>query len=119
VAITQPPSVPALPSRSPWAFALIGTLLSFVVSAGLAITLDYMDQSFRTPSEVLADLNIPVLAAVPFHPTGRNGANGKNGHNGNGHNGNGRNGSRGHGIDEVQGKAGTSESDSTVFTDGD
>lgn len=118
VAITQPPSVPALPSRSPWTFALIGTLLAFVVSAGLAITLDYMDQSFRTPSEVLADLNIPVLAAVPYHPTSRNGVNGKNGHNGNGLNGNGRNGSH-HGIDEAQVKTGTSESDSTVFTDGD
>lgn len=115
VAITEPPSVPALPSRSPWTFALVGCLLASVVSAGLAVTVDLMDQSFRTPSEVSADLKIPVLAAVPFHPFSMNGTNG---HNLNGHNGNGNgNGSHDNDTDGAQADAATSESDTRVFLD--
>jgi hypothetical protein len=46
--------------------------------------IDYADQSFRTPSEVLSELRIPVLAAVPIHRT--NGLHYGNGNgNGNGH----------------------------------
>jgi len=117
VAITEPPSVPALPSRSAWEFVLVGCLLAGVLSAGLAVTLDYMDQSFRTPSEVSAELRIPVLAAVPFHPNSKNGLNGKNGNNGN----HGSNGSHSHGIDGAQVGTGTgiSESDNAIFSDKD
>ncbi|HET6178201.1 MAG TPA: GumC family protein [Candidatus Sulfotelmatobacter sp.] len=81
VAVTQPPSVPALPSRSPWLLGIMGFVLALVASVGVALTLDYMDQSFRTPSEVTAELGIPVLAAVPHH--GRTSAGYGNG-NGNG-----------------------------------
>jgi hypothetical protein len=44
--------------------------------------IDYADQSFRTPSEVISELRIPVLAAVPIHRTNR--LSQSNG-NGNGH----------------------------------
>jgi len=122
VAITEPPSVPALPSRSVWTFLSVGCLLAFVFSAGLAVTLDYSDRSFRTPSEVLAELKIPVLAAVPFHANGKNGRNGHNGNGKNGSNGNGHNGSHSSGIDGAQvnaGATGTTDSDSTMFSDKD
>ena len=128
VVITEPPSVPALPSRSPWVFAMVGCLLACVLTAGLAVTLDYADQSLRTPSEVSSELKIPLLAAVPYHPNRKNGLNGKNGHNGlngkNGKNGkNGNNGSHGdngfqaHGISGTRMEARIGESDATGFSD--
>jgi uncharacterized protein involved in exopolysaccharide biosynthesis len=79
VSVVQPASIPALPSRSPLLFGLMGLVLASVVSVGVAFTLDYVDQSFRTPSEILADLGIPVLAAVPqptFHANGNSNGNG-------------------------------------------
>jgi capsular polysaccharide biosynthesis protein len=73
VVVGQAPTVPALPSRSPWLFGLIGIVLASVASVSAAFTLDYLDQSFRTPAEVIAELGIPVLAAVPRHAHVRNG----------------------------------------------
>ena len=58
---------------------------------------EYLDSSFRTPSDVLSELNIPVLASVPLRRTGTYKGNGS--HNGNG-NGNG-NGSRRNGHGEL------------------
>jgi uncharacterized protein involved in exopolysaccharide biosynthesis len=78
VAVAQEPNVPALPSNSRLKFAALGILLAGVVSLGLAFCVDYMDQSFRTPSEVMADLNIPVLAAVPMQ-VNNNGFNANDG----------------------------------------
>ncbi len=65
VSIAQNPSLPSLPTRSPWIFGLVACLLASAVSLGVVFALDYADQSFRTPSEVMAELRIPVLAAVP------------------------------------------------------
>jgi hypothetical protein len=62
----------------------MGLVLAAVASVGLALTLDYLDQSFRTPSEVTAELGIPVLAAVPHHVRGQGGFGNGNG-NGNGY----------------------------------
>ncbi len=76
VAVAQAPVVPALPSRSPWIFCLVGLLMASVASVGLVLAVDYLDQSFRTPSEVMAELGIPVLAAVPHRYVERNGTNG-------------------------------------------
>ncbi|HYA23928.1 MAG TPA: hypothetical protein VEF05_07190 [Terriglobales bacterium] len=86
VAITQAPFVPALPSRSPWTLGLVGVLLASVVTVGLVFTIEYVDQSFHTPSQVSAELGIPVLAAVPYHShnNGFNGRNGSHPNNGNG-----------------------------------
>ena len=76
VAVTEPPAIPALPSRSPFLLGIMGFVLAVVASVGVAITLDYMDQSFRTPSEVTAELGIPVLAAVPHHARSQGGFGG-------------------------------------------
>jgi uncharacterized protein involved in exopolysaccharide biosynthesis len=86
VAIAERPVVPSLPSSSPWLTLLAGTFLAGIVSIGTVWTKERLDPSFRTPTEVAADLKIPVLAAVPYRMNGSHG-NGRNG-NGNG-NGNG------------------------------
>ncbi len=84
VAVAEAPAVPVLPTESRMMFVVLGLVLGAVMSVGLAIALDYFDPSFRTPSEVLNELNIPVLAAVPHRVAG--GGYGSN-HNpdGNGH----------------------------------
>lgn len=93
VAVADQPTMPALPSNSRWGVLLLGMLLATGVSIGMAFTLEYTNPSFRTPSEVFSELNIPVLAAVPhksngFHGNGNGNGNGnKNGSavgNGNG-----------------------------------
>jgi uncharacterized protein involved in exopolysaccharide biosynthesis len=91
VVTAQEPMVPALPTRSAVVFGFIGILLAGVVSMGLAFAVDCVDQSFRTPSEVVSELNIPVLAAVPSMRTGtdnadwpRRNGNGNSGYRGNG-----------------------------------
>ncbi len=90
VSIAQNPVIPSLPTRSPWVFGLVACLLASAVSLGVVFALDYADQSFRTPTEVMSELRIPVLAAVPSQRSGANGLH-KNGNgNGKGHdNGNG------------------------------
>jgi len=65
VAIAQQPMVPSLPSNSPWMSLLVGGFFATTVSLGMAFTLEYLDSSLRTPSDVIVELNIPVLAAVP------------------------------------------------------
>jgi len=85
VAIAEQPMTPALPSNSPWTVLLLGTFLATGVSVGMAFTLEYADPFFRTPSEVLSELNIPVLAAVPHKANGFSGkGNGNKNGNGNG-----------------------------------
>jgi len=76
VAIAEAPAVPVLPTGSRMIFVVLGLVLGAVMSVGLALALDYFDPSFRTPSEVLSELNIPVLAAVPHRVSGGYGANG-------------------------------------------
>jgi uncharacterized protein involved in exopolysaccharide biosynthesis len=79
IGMVQQPTVPLSPTRSAWMFALVGVLMAFMLSVGLVFAREYLDSSFRTPSEVLSELNIPVLAAVPL--SSKHGRNG----NGNGH----------------------------------
>jgi succinoglycan biosynthesis transport protein ExoP len=88
VAVAERPNVPLVPTNSPWLFGLVGILLSATVSVGVVFAVEYMDPSFRTPSEVASELNIPVLASVPhrFYTNGHengngNGRNGTNGSN--------------------------------------
>jgi len=57
---------------------LLGTLLAATVTLGAVFIQEYMDPSFRTPAQVSAELNIPVLASVPqrfedFRGTGTDG----------------------------------------------
>lgn len=70
VAVAEAPAVPVLPTGSRIVFVVLGLVLGAVMSVGLALALDYFDPSFRTPHEVLNELNIPVLAAVPHRVTG-------------------------------------------------
>src|SRR5208337_4915440 len=65
VAIAQQPVVPSLPSNSRFVVLLLGTLIAAAVTLGAVFIQEYLDPSFRTPAEVTAGLNIPVLAAVP------------------------------------------------------
>jgi len=65
LAVAQRPMVPSFPAQSPWMLGLFGTMLAFAATAGMVFTLEYLDPSFRTPSEVRAVLNVPLLAAVP------------------------------------------------------
>jgi uncharacterized protein involved in exopolysaccharide biosynthesis len=93
VSIVQTPSLPSIPTRSPFLFALVGVFLAAAVSLGVVFAVDYADQSFRTPSEVMSELRIPVLAAVPLHYdydsktlyAGNVNGNGNGSGNGNGH----------------------------------
>lgn len=65
VAIAEPPSVPILPERSP-ILAVIFTLgLLCMGTFSTAYALDKVDPTFRTPDEVAAYLDTPVLAALP------------------------------------------------------
>jgi uncharacterized protein involved in exopolysaccharide biosynthesis len=100
VAIAEQPMTPALPSNSRWTVLLLGMLLATGVSVGMAFTLEFTNASFRTPSEVLSELNIPVLAAVPQNGNGFSKFNGHSNGNGNGHgstNGNGHSNGNGNG----------------------
>ena len=66
VAIAEAATVPALPSRPRWGLnLLLGFLLAGMSSLGLAFTADYVDPTFRTPDEVEAYLDVPVLASIP------------------------------------------------------
>jgi len=109
VSIVETPMVPSIPTRSPFIFALVAVLLASAVSLGVVFAIDYADQSFRTPSEVMSELRIPVLAAVPLHYSenllyGEGDGNGNG--NGNGHSNGGGNGNGFH--DEVHYDAGAS-----------
>jgi uncharacterized protein involved in exopolysaccharide biosynthesis len=67
VSVVQTPALPSLPTRSAFLFLVVALLLASAVSIGVVVAMDYADQSFRTPAEVLQELRIPVLAAVPAH----------------------------------------------------
>jgi uncharacterized protein involved in exopolysaccharide biosynthesis len=64
VAIAERPMMPTLRSNSPWTLLVVGSLLAAVLSLGTAFTVDYMDRSFRTPAEVFAELNVPVVGVI-------------------------------------------------------
>jgi uncharacterized protein involved in exopolysaccharide biosynthesis len=82
VIVAEQPLVPVIPVGSPGMTIALGFVLGAILSIGAALAADYMDPSFRTPSEVLDELNIPVLAAVPYHGTANGNGNGR--YNGNG-----------------------------------
>ncbi len=67
VAVAEAASVPALPTMSALLKLALGFALAVMVALGLAFAVDYWDPSFRTPDEVEAFLELPVLAAIP-HP---------------------------------------------------
>ncbi len=61
--IAIPPKVPVAPSRL---MTVMGALfLSTLFGMGLAIFLDYLDDSIRTTEEIESLLQLPALAAIP------------------------------------------------------
>lgn len=71
VSIVEPPSVPALPTSLASTKLLMGFALSLFCALGMAFLADYFDPSFRTPYEVEATLNLPVLTTIPQSLNGR------------------------------------------------
>jgi uncharacterized protein involved in exopolysaccharide biosynthesis len=65
VTLVQEPVVPALPNHSLGMIILFGFLLASTLSTSLAFASDYLDPGFRTPAEVSAFLDAPVLASLP------------------------------------------------------
>jgi uncharacterized protein involved in exopolysaccharide biosynthesis len=65
VAIAEQPVVPALPVWSAWSVLLVGFVIAGASGVGVSFAADYMDPAFRTPDEVLAYLDAPVLASLP------------------------------------------------------
>ncbi len=78
VSIAEQPVIPTAPFNSPVLIVLIGTLVAATLTMGVVFTQEYLDPSFRTPTEVATSLPIPLLAAVPYRLNGFHS-------NGNGH----------------------------------
>ncbi len=64
VAVVEPVTVPAVPSRSRPLVLFLGLLAAFVVSLGVAVVAEYLDPSLRTSEDVKEFLDLPVLASV-------------------------------------------------------
>ena len=65
VAIAEHPVTPALPVWSAGAVLVLGLFAAAAAGSGAAFAADYVDPLFRTPEDVLAYLNSPVLASLP------------------------------------------------------
>jgi uncharacterized protein involved in exopolysaccharide biosynthesis len=65
VAIAEQPVVPALPVWPAGVVVLVGFVGALTSGTGAAFAADYLDPALRTPEEVLACLEIPVLASLP------------------------------------------------------
>jgi uncharacterized protein involved in exopolysaccharide biosynthesis len=65
VAIAESPVVPALPLWPAWIVVVGGFAAAGTAGIGAAFARDYFDPAFRTPEEVLACLDVPVLASLP------------------------------------------------------
>jgi uncharacterized protein involved in exopolysaccharide biosynthesis len=65
VAIAEQPVVPALPVWPAGVVMLVGFVAALTSGTGAAFAADYLDPALRTPEEVLACLEIPVLASIP------------------------------------------------------
>ncbi len=69
VAIAEAPVVPALPVWPAGIVTLVGLAAAVATGTAAAFAIDRLDPALRTPEEVLACLEIPVLASLP----GKNG----------------------------------------------
>jgi len=90
VIVAEQPIVPVLPVGSPFMTVVLGFVMAAVVSTGTALAAEYVDPSFRTPAQVIDELNIPMLAAVPYQRV----TQGMNGEGNDKANGNGSHGPR-------------------------
>lgn len=71
VAIAEQPVAPALPVWPPAAVVLVGFVTALASGTGVVFAADYLDPALRTPEEVIACLEIPVLASLPAGPGSR------------------------------------------------
>ncbi len=71
VAVTQHPVAPVLPVWSTFTVLAIGFLSAGAAGTCASFAADYLDPAFRTPEDVLAYLNSPVLASLPERSSGR------------------------------------------------
>jgi len=71
VAIAEQPVAPALPVWSAWTVLLVGLAAAGAAGTGAAFAADHLDPAFRTPDDVLAYLEAPVLASLPRGVQGR------------------------------------------------
>jgi uncharacterized protein involved in exopolysaccharide biosynthesis len=65
VSLAEAPSVPVLPAHPAWVYGLLGALLACMLGGFAVFTAEYTDNTFRTPDELRAYLQVPVLAAIP------------------------------------------------------
>ena len=65
VAIAVPAVVPALPAFNPFLVGLGGLILAGLAGIAAGFIGEWLDPSFRTPTEVTEVLNMPVLASIP------------------------------------------------------
>jgi uncharacterized protein involved in exopolysaccharide biosynthesis len=65
VAVAEQPVVPALPVWPAGVVVLVGFVGALTSGTGAAFAADYLDPALRTPEEVFACLEIPVLASLP------------------------------------------------------
>ena len=65
VVLAEQPVAPSLPLRSAWTVIALGALVAGSAGVGAAFTADYFDPGFRNAEDVLASLDIPVLASLP------------------------------------------------------
>ncbi len=65
VVLAEPPVAPVLPKHSFWFWLGFGLSAAGAGSLATAFAADYMDPALRTPDEVVALLQVPVLASLP------------------------------------------------------
>ena len=65
VAIAVPAVIPVIPAHSPWLVMMLGFAFAIVSAFAAAFVTEYLDPSFRMPSEVKEELAVPVLASFP------------------------------------------------------
>jgi uncharacterized protein involved in exopolysaccharide biosynthesis len=76
VRVAEAATVPVLPVHPNSWYFLVATMIATVGSLGLAFIADFLDPTLRTPSEVEAFLDIPVVATMPRKGNGDGKANG-------------------------------------------
>lgn len=65
VVIAEQPVTPALPEMAGWAVVALGIVAAGGAGAGAAFVADYLNSGFRSPDDVVAYLDLPVLASLP------------------------------------------------------
>jgi uncharacterized protein involved in exopolysaccharide biosynthesis len=65
VAIAEQPVAPALPVWSAPMILIVGLCAAGAAGTSAAFVADYLDPAFRDPEDVLAFLQVPVLASLP------------------------------------------------------